>query len=630
MKKTWKFSKSILFALLAFFGVFFQSALLWTTTKISNNKSNITLREGVMDFSDFTYGSNLVYPYGKFEFYYNQWIVTDKMPFPVMDGYIDMPFTWNGMTIVRNGKNYPLPEKGYASYRITMTNIVAGKTFSIANQDYGDAMRIYFNDKLVYEYGVPSKNREDNDISGKHHYESSLTVPKDGTIVMTIEVGNNGHGGLQEVPIIYPSSSSSRTSSISEALIFFAFGIILTALITAFLFFFTNVKNIDYHYLATLTFILVLSAFFSEDGLIFCNRYFLYPNYFVFETLHFIFTALFIYSLTFVNLIASRKVHKRAYFCIGFALLNSMLSWYFLSNTSYRSIAYLTLMLPLIFFCLLFFREKHVKTSLSVLNLLTLSFTFGDVIFEITKSILPYHFTSKVIIASVGALRALLFLAYFITQYILLIKTKNEYLQLYQEKMQIKNNTLKEEIKPHFLFNMLAVIRYQYHKDVHNGDEVMALFSRNFRQSLQNMEHEMIPFEKEIETINQYIELENYQSEKPFDIIFDLEFTDFSLPPLTIEPLVENSVNYSKVNEKEDGYILISSSYEKGIITITVEDNGIGYEKVAVRNNSIGQRNLVERLDMALHAKVKIESSVGNGTKIVINFPYQAEEEEEE
>lgn len=630
MKKPLKISKRILFVFLALLGVFFQSTLLWTTTKVSNSKSNISLKEGVLDFSDFSYGSSLVYPYGQFEFYYNQWIVTDNMPAPIMDAYIDMPFTWSGMTIVRNGKDYPLPEKGYASYRITMTNILAGKTFSIANQDYGDSMRIFFNDKLVYEYGVLSKNREENDISGKHHYESSFVVPKSGIIVMTIEVGNNGHGGLQEVPIIYPGSTSSRTSSISEALIFFAFGIILSSVLTALLFFCSNVKNLDYHYLILLTLILLLSAFFSEDGLVLCNRYFLYPNYFIFETLHFLFAALFIYALTFAKLITEKKIHGKSLFAIGIVFLTSVLSWFFLGNSAYRLVPYLTLSFPLIFFCIGFFPKKHAKTFLSILNLLTLSFTFGDIVFEITKFVRPYHFTSKGIVASVAAIRALIFLAYFITQYILLIKSKKEYLQLYQEKMQIKNNTLKEEIKPHYLFNMLSVIRYQYHKDARHGDEVMALFSRNFRQSLENMEQEMIPFEKEIETIGQYIELENYCSEKPFEVIFDLEFTGFSLPPLTIEPLVENSVNYSKVNEKEDGYILVSSVYEKGFITIIVEDNGIGYEKVAVRNNSIGQRNLIERLSISLNAKVTIESGIGTGTKTTITFPYQGEKEEEE
>ena len=133
----------------------------------------------------------------------------------------------------------------------------------------------------------------------------------------------------------------------------------------------------------------------------------------------------------------------------------------------------------------------------------------------------------------------------------------------------------------------------------------------------------MIPFEREIETINQYIELENKRFSKPFDLILDLDFANFMVPPLTIEPIVENSVNYSKVNEKDDGFISISSSFKDGNVVIVINDNGIGYDTSKTKSTSIGQKNLIERLHLNLNAEIKIESSLGNGTKTTIVFPYE-------
>ena len=182
---------------------------------------------------------------------------------------------------------------------------------------------------------------------------------------------------------------------------------------------------------------------------------------------------------------------------------------------------------------------------------------------------------------------------------------------------------MKQQIQPHYLFNTLSVIRSLYHENMEEGDEVMAMFSKNFRQSIKNMNEEMIPFEREIETINQYIELENKRFSKPFDLILDLDFVNFMVPPLTIEPIVENSVNYSKVNEKDDGFISISSSFEDGNVVIVINDNGIGYDTSKTKSTSIGQKNLIERLHLNLSAEIKIESSLGNGTKTTIVFPYE-------
>lgn len=151
----------------------------------------------------------------------------------------------------------------------------------------------------------------------------------------------------------------------------------------------------------------------------------------------------------------------------------------------------------------------------------------------------------------------------------------------------------------------------------------MTTFSKNLRTSLKLMKKEMIPFDDEIDVISHYIDLENERFENKFNLVLELDFTDFKVPPLTLEPVIENSVNYSKVNENEDGFISISSQYDGEYVTITIEDNGIGFDKKTVKKESIGQKNMKERLGLYLNATVSVDSEVGKGTKTTITFPYK-------
>lgn len=621
MNKKRKVYQKIITIIILLISLFGQNLLLWSINKANEAKIKVSLVNTVMDFNGYTYSGNIVYPNGEYEFYYNQWLMTDHIKDPISDGKINMPDSWVGRELHRNGKNYKLTSHGYATYRMTMTNIEPGQIFSIAKQDCGDSVKIYFNDTLVYHYGVLSKEENTNNISGKIFSQSSLVVPENGVIIMTIEVGNNGHGGLQDVPSIYPSTKSSRQASIAEAIIFFSFGIILASILTALSFLLTDRKNPSSCFILSLTIILFLTLLFSGDGLIVFNRFSIYPNYFAFEFMQYTLTALFIYIITLSEAQNNGKLTLKTTLINGLVFLTSLCSIFSLYDTPYQYVSYIILILPLLIYAYHFF--SGTQENISYLNVFVLSLTIGDVLYEIIQNKIPPSFNSKGIFSVISAIRATLFIIYFIVLFFQYVKSAENYNRLYKEKIRIKENALKQQIQPHYLFNTLSVIRSLYHENMEEGDEVMAMFPKNFRQSIKNMNEEMIPFEREIETINQYIELENKRFSKPFDLILDLDFVNFMVPPLTIEPIVENSVNYSKVNEKDDGFISISSSFEEGNVVIVINDNGIGYDTSKTKSTSIGQKNLIERLHLNLNAEIKIESSLGNGTKTTIVFPYE-------
>lgn len=193
-------------------------------------------------------------------------------------------------------------------------------------------------------------------------------------------------------------------------------------------------------------------------------------------------------------------------------------------------------------------------------------------------------------------------------------------------KLEIANNDLmmlllKEQIKPHFVFNSLNAIMSLYHKDLDLGDTAIQLFSNHLRYNVETTKSHTIAFTKELENIYNFVQLENLNVENKFNLIFNIEYEDFIIPILSIEPFVENALKYSKVNEISDGYIEISSVIDDNdLITITIIDNGIGFDTTKIKDNSCGINNAKERLINLLNATVDINSKIHEGTKIIIKF----------
>jgi two-component system LytT family sensor kinase len=186
---------------------------------------------------------------------------------------------------------------------------------------------------------------------------------------------------------------------------------------------------------------------------------------------------------------------------------------------------------------------------------------------------------------------------------------------------RVKQESLREQIKPHFIFNCLTAIENNYHQDTSMGDEAMNLFAHHLRSDVDSMGVDLIPFEDEISNTMNYVSLENLRIEKPFHLLLNIAYQDFLVPPFSLQPLVENSIKYSKVNEKEDGFIIISSSLNsEGNVVVEVSDNGIGYDVTQVSSNSVGIKNLTERFQILLNAKLSVISMPGKGTKTTITF----------
>jgi LytS/YehU family sensor histidine kinase len=139
---------------------------------------------------------------------------------------------------------------------------------------------------------------------------------------------------------------------------------------------------------------------------------------------------------------------------------------------------------------------------------------------------------------------------------------------------------------------------------------------------------DVIPFEDELVNVNNYFSLENLRFEGKLTLLFDIDYTDFSVPVLSLQPLVENAVRYAQTDSKPDGFIQIASVKEKDKIILTVKDNGKGFDPASVGESSTGIKNAAARFAHYLDAEMHVDSAIGAGTEIRIEIPEKKKEKE--
>ena len=200
---------------------------------------------------------------------------------------------------------------------------------------------------------------------------------------------------------------------------------------------------------------------------------------------------------------------------------------------------------------------------------------------------------------------------------------ENLYNELNQKMKKLKEETLKTQIRPHFLFNSLTMIDVLYLNDHQKGVRAINKLNELMDKSNKILQKEYISFPLELDIIDDYVSLMNEKEDKPFVIKKEIDIKDFALPPLSIEPIIENSIKYSKVNKKENGYILIKTCLVDDNINIIIKDNGIGFDPNVIKKTSIGLKNLINRFSLLENGKVLISSKENKFTEVNIIFKYQ-------
>lgn len=203
---------------------------------------------------------------------------------------------------------------------------------------------------------------------------------------------------------------------------------------------------------------------------------------------------------------------------------------------------------------------------------------------------------------------------------------------LAQQRIQI----MMSQIQPHFLYNTLTTIQSLCMTDPGKAFDVTGQFGTYLRQNLDSLNQpDLIPIEKELEHTRIYAQIETVRFPQ-ITIHYDIRDTGFKIPPLTIQPLVENAIRHG-VRIRKDGQVTVSvqkvMQKQDACHEITVSDNGKGFDVQMAEqadDSHIGIRNVRERLEKMCHGSLTIESRIDAGTLVRIRIPAGQDEDAKE
>lgn len=184
------------------------------------------------------------------------------------------------------------------------------------------------------------------------------------------------------------------------------------------------------------------------------------------------------------------------------------------------------------------------------------------------------------------------------------------------------------QIQPHFIYNTLATIRYLCGHDPAQAIEVVDEFSVYLRGNIDSLtEKDGIPFQKELQHVQAYLAIEKKRFGDRVKVSCEIEETDFMVPPLMLQPIVENAVKHGICRKKEGGTIRIGTKKENGCYVIRVEDDGVGFDVKQKKNEEahIGMDNVRNRIASMYHGTMLVESRIGKGTVVEIQLPVPEE-----
>lgn len=178
------------------------------------------------------------------------------------------------------------------------------------------------------------------------------------------------------------------------------------------------------------------------------------------------------------------------------------------------------------------------------------------------------------------------------------------------------------QMRPHFIYNVMMSIYYLCQQDPKKAQQVTLNFTNYLRRNFTAIAKEgTIPFTEELKHTKAYLEVEKARFEGTLFTNFDIPHKMFRVPPLVLQPIVENAVKHGVDPELDPLTILISTKKTETGSVITVLDTGIGYTESDNDDPHVALDNIRTRLDMACHGTLTIKPVNTGGTKAEIFIP---------
>ena len=212
---------------------------------------------------------------------------------------------------------------------------------------------------------------------------------------------------------------------------------------------------------------------------------------------------------------------------------------------------------------------------------------------------------------------------------------KAKELELQRSRLEAEKNMVEAELKesrvaimlsqirPHFIYNTLGTIERMCMKDPKKANELVHNFSLYLRGNFSELDSVApIRFAEELKHIEYYANIEKVRF-PDMNIQYEIETTEFILPALSVQPLVENAIKHGLMRLETGGTVVIRSYETPTHFCVEVKDDGAGFDpgQPMDEKKHVGLRNIRGRLKAMVDGELVLESKPGAGTKAVIMIP---------
>ena len=267
----------------------------------------------------------------------------------------------------------------------------------------------------------------------------------------------------------------------------------------------------------------------------------------------------------------------------------------------------------LFLFSLSYFTKKNIKRGIIILAIIAES---------VIVSVCEYY---NLVSGYTSAVTALCMLEYYV--YLSLVYQQQMQETIVQKERDINRSNLlllRNQIQPHFIYNSLSIIRSLAKRDSAGAVRCIDSFSEYLKAHIGAIQtDDLISFEQELQNVKTYLSLVQADYTRKVAVIYELNETDFKIPPLSLEPIIENAVSHGI--SKETGIISIRTERLDDNVQIIVADNGTAEkDPEPIMHNGIGLENTRKRLELHCGGTLEMENSQ-NGMTVTITVPIQKE-----
>lgn len=590
------------------------------------------IRQGVLDLAGWDPDEcDVIHLDGQWEFFWDRWIVSEGLESGDSDGLFFVPDKWSNYRL--NGNK--LPADGIASYRVHVKNCPESVDFVSYVPNFLSGYRIYFNDRLATSRGVPKAGNVRRDLGPETAAKTYISVysysdvPHDPDFDLIIEVTGENLAGLTLTPVLAETGQEYLNSSFRYMLASIYFGVMLISLIILAFILHGSFRGVQSRLLYLFNLMMFVRVLLKDEFFGLLQIFLPFGNYYHFNNVLKVLTLLlpfvFFFYITGIMEFTIKKDKVVKFVVYEVILLVCLSICTQMGHTRGEFFLTLVSLLPFIPMLVFLYRNMTKKKEGVLPVSLCLMFLIGSLL---TGSL----YRSGLVVLNLSMLPPTFFLAFIMTQdYIFIHKIMdrhNAVLEAANLRLQLEESQtslMLSQIKPHFLYNALVAIQVLCAKDPSGAQAAIFNFSQYLRANMSSISSSKpIPFTQELNHIKNYTAIEKLRFQDRLNMHYDIGTTNFTVPPLTIEPIVENAIKHGATKNVEGGNVWLATWETDDAYVVRVTDDGPGFDvSVLDREESEphGITNIIFRLKQVAGAEVAFESWIDQKTEVTVTIP---------